>query len=133
MTYTARIVEAQRQDGQLRVIVEYTNGTAVVRDSMTTKSAQDGDWIAREARRRTAELDGLEMFAAGIVAGPIDLMPPEPPVTTPRERYAAKLTEFRWWTEALRNGFAPVAKPEFVAARQWLMDNFDVAYLDLFG
>lgn len=135
MGYTAQIIEKQRQDGQLHVLLEYTNGTDTFRERMTSRSGQGGGWIKAEVARRIAELDGLDALETTIAPGPVDGAPEpvaEPTTETPRQKYERKLREFDAWLNALRQGVVTADRPAFVELKQWLRDKWRDDYIDLF-
>lgn len=134
MSYTARVVETQVQNGQLAVLLEYSNGAQTFRDKMTSRGGQAGDWVEREVERRLAELDGLDTLATKIQPGEVKpKKKDEPqPQDSGRAAYEAKLREFEAWLQALRQGVVTVERPAFVALKDWLRANWRDEYIELF-
>ncbi len=134
MAFSAKVVSKFWKGGLLTVEVEYTDGTRTFKDNLVSRSGQEADWVEQAVARRLAELDGLDKLAAGIAVGPVDPGVKQPPVAepSPRETYAAKLREFEAWLSALRQGVTTVDRKAFVDLKQWLRDNWQDEYIELY-
>lgn len=134
MAFTATVVNKDMVSGQLVVTLEYTDGTYTFREAMMSRGDQSGDWIAEGVKRRLAELDGVKALDAKIAAGPVVVSPVvvEPSEPSDRDQYKAKLDLFNGWLNALRQGLTTTDRQSFVDLRQWLRDNWQDEYVELF-
>lgn len=135
MTYTARIIEKRRENGLLKVIVEYSDGINTFRDEIASRSAQDPNWISSEVQRRLTDLEGLDILEKSIQLGPVTLKSittPKVKTSRPKQEYEANYKKFTAWLEALRQGIVTVDRKAFVDLKQWLIDNWKDEYVELF-
>jgi hypothetical protein len=132
MAWTARVVEKLKSNGQLQVVVEYANGATTFREALVSRSKQDQDWLADAVKRRLADLADVDTLKDAIPDGPVAVLPDVKPNATPKEIYERKFRRFEAWLGLMRQGIVAVDRPAFVTLKQWLIDNWDDAYLDIF-
>lgn len=132
--FSATIVNKIWKNGLLTVEIEYNDGARMFHESLISRSEQADDWIEQAVKQRLAELDGLDKLATAVAIGPVvpGVKPQPTSEPTPREVYAAKLREFEAWLQALRQGVVTVDRKAFVDLKQWLLDNWQDEYLDLY-
>lgn len=131
--YTAKIISKSITDGLLTVVIEYSDGKTSFQDKMVSRSGQADDWVEQEVKRRIAELEGLSALQSKISTGAVSVATEKPVgVKTAKDTYAEKLREFEAWLNALRQGVTTVDRPAFVALKQWLHDNWQDEYLELY-
>lgn len=133
MAWTAEVTGKNYVGGTLEVTVTYTDGKRIFNDKLVSRSDQAPDWLENEIKRRLTDLEGLDKLAAVIAPGPV-VPGTKPPVEEPtaRDVYAAKLREFEAWLSALRQGVTTIDRPAFVTLKQWLLDNWQDNYIELF-
>lgn len=134
MAFSANVVSKFWKGGLLTVEVEYTDGARTFQDNLVSRHDQAPDWVEQAVARRLAELDGLDKLAAVITVGPVAPGAKKQPVfePSPRAVYAAKLLEFEAWLSALRQGVVTVDRKAFVDLKQWLRDNWQDEYIELY-
>lgn len=132
MAWTAQIVDKRRVNERLHVMIEYTNGVTTYRDEMVSRSGQGADWIASQVEKTLADLAGVDALGDAISLGAVAPVVVNPATRTPREKYADKLAKFNAYLGAMRQGIVAVDRPEFLTLKQWLTDNFQDSFVDLF-
>lgn len=132
MAWTAQVVEKLKSNGQLQVVVEYANGATTFRESLVSRSKQGAEWLSDAVKRRLADLEDVDMLKDAIPDGPVTILPDNTPNATPKEIYGRKFRRFEAWLGLMRQGIVAVDRPAFVTLKQWLIDNWDDSYLDIF-
>lgn len=132
MAWTATVTNTDVTNGALRIDVTYTDGTALVRERIETRSGQSATWLTDTVKRRIAELAGVDDLVASIPLGPVTIPEDPPPSNTPRDQYVRKLGQFNAALNAMRMGLITEDAQAFVTLRTWLRTNFLPEYLDLF-
>lgn len=132
MAWEAQVVEKLKSNGQLQVVVEYANGATTFRESLVSRSGQGAAWLNDAVKRRLADLDAVDTLNDAIPDGPVTVLPDVTPNATPKEIYERKFRRFEAWLGLMRQGIVAVDRPAFVTLKQWLIDNWDDAYLDIF-
>lgn len=140
MKYTAEITNKDLFDGLLVVQVRYISedGSKIVQDSYSTRSAQDENWLQNNINRKIKELEELELFIEQIPLGEITVDTPlviqgeKTQAELDKEAYKVDLDKFNKLVQILRQGFITVDNEEFITLQQKLKDNFKSDYIDLF-
>lgn len=132
MAWTAQVVEKLKSNGQLQVVVEYANGAITFRDALVTRSGQGAAWLSDAVKRRLADLADVDTLKDAIPDGPVTVLPDVTPNATPKEIYERRYRRFEAYLGLMRQGIVAVDRPAFVTLKQWLTDNWDDAYLDIF-
>ena len=132
MAWTAQVVEKLKSNGQLQVVVEYANGATTFRESLVSRSKQGAEWLSDAVKRRLADLADVDTLKDAIPDGPVTVLPDVTPNATPKEIYERKFRRFEAWLGLMRQGIVATDRPAFVTLKQWLIDNWDDAYLDIF-
>jgi len=73
MAYTARIIRKEKEDGLLRITVEYTNGVDIVRQNIQLNTVPDTDWLKRKIKNRIQELESLDTYVDSVEVGAVDV------------------------------------------------------------
>jgi len=73
MAYTAKIVRKEKEDGLLRITVEYTNGVDIVRQNIQLNTVPDTDWLKRKIKNRIQELESLDTYVDSVEVGAVDV------------------------------------------------------------
>ena len=132
MAWTAVVTNIDVTNGVLRIDVTYTDGVALVRDRIETRSGQSATWLTDTVKRRITELAGVDDLVANIPLGPVTIPKNPPPSSTPRDQYIFKLNQFNAALNAMRMGLITEDAQVFSNLRTWLRTNFLPEYLDLF-
>lgn len=132
MAWTARVVEKLKANGQLQVVVEYANGTTMFREALVSRSKQDAKWLSDAVKRRLDDLNDIDALNDAIPDGPVTVIPDVTNNATPKEIYERKFKRFEAYLSLMRQGIVAVDRPEFLALKQWLTNNFEDSYLDIF-
>lgn len=132
MAWTAQVVDKRKANGQIHVVVEYSDGASSFRDTLVSRSGQNAQWVSEQVDRRLAELSGVDALADGISLGNVAPVVVNPNAKTQKEKYADKLQKFNGYLSAMRQGIVAVDRPEFLTLKQWLTDNFEDNFIDLF-
>lgn len=141
MAYTAEIIKRNIVDGNLKVVVKYTDDSVdpvvTFNDSFITSQKQDDDWAMRQIKKKLKELNDLKPMLSKIdlnvtiTEDPAD--EPTPP-TAPGTKAAYKkdLDNLQKMINAIAKGVMEKTHPDFLALKQKLKDNFSTDYIDLF-
>lgn len=138
MAWTTQITNKIIIDGLLKVVVEFSDGIQTFKDRYETRNAQDANWLNYNIARRISDLEGVVAFADTI---PIGTFTPTAIVTevvvdetklTPKEKYARKLKKLESLISAIKKGIISETDVDFIATKQWLIDNWSINYFDLF-
>lgn len=132
MAWKATVTNTDVTNGALRIDVTYTDGTALVRERIETRSGQSATWLTDTVKRRITELAGVDDLVASIPLGPVTIPEDPPPSNTPRDQYIFKLNQFNAALNAMRMGLITEDAQAFANLRTWLRTNFLPEYLDLF-
>lgn len=142
MAYTAEIIKRGIVDGNLKVVVKYTDDSVdpVVsfNDSFITSQKQDDDWALKQIKKKLKELNTLKpmlnkidlnvTITEDVVENPAD--PPTVPGT--KAAYKKDLDDYQKMINAISRGVMEKTNPDFLALKQKLKDNFSIEYIDLF-
>ena len=132
MAWTAQVVEKLKANGQLQVVVEYANGATTFREALVSRSKQDAKWLSDAVKRRLDDLNDIDALNDAIPDGPVTVIPDVTNNATPKEIYERKFRRFEAYLGLMRQGIVAVDRPEFVSLKQWLTNNFEDSYLDIF-
>jgi len=132
MAWTAQVVEKLKANGQLQVVVEYANGATTFRESLVSRNKQDSGWLSDAVKRRLSDLNDIDNLHDAIPNGPVTILPDVTPNATAKEIYERRFRKFEAYLGLMRQGIIAVDRPAFLTLKQWLTDNFDDSYLDIF-
>ena len=138
MKYTGEITNKDVIDGVLVIQLRYTSEdrSKIIQDSVTTKVAQDDNWITNIILQKCKELEDLDNFSDNINIGEIEVNSVKPVETNPvdlaKETYKQDLSTFNKMVSVFRQGLISQYDEAFVSLQKKLKDNFKPEYLDLF-
>lgn len=132
MAWTATVINKDVTNGVVRIDIDYANGPVVVHERVESRSGQSETWLTDTARRRIAELTGLQTLYAAVTIGPLTIPAIPPPANTPRDEFERKLNQFQAALNAARMGLITEDAAVFANLRNWLRTNFLPEYIDLF-
>lgn len=140
MAYTAEIIKRNIVDGNLKVVVRYTDDSVdpavSFNDSFTTSQKQDDDWAVQKIKRKLKELNSLKPMLNKInLETQIvdDSVEPDLPIAPgTKMAYKKDLDDFQRMINAIAMGIIDKSNPDFLALKQKLKNNFSIEYIDLF-
>jgi hypothetical protein len=130
--WETEVISNKIVNGLLKVEVRFTKDGKSFVDRYETRSAQDGEWLNDNIKRRINDLEGIELFTTSIPTGKIKVENPPPKEKTDRDIYYGKLQEFNKLISVARKQLITEDHPEFKDTHKWLKDNFKPEYIDLF-
>jgi hypothetical protein len=135
MAWTTEITSKIIVDGLLKVEVAFSDGKQVFKDRYETRSLQDANWLDENIKRRIADLEGVVTLADTIATGAYiakEPLPVDDTKITAKELYAKELAKFEKLVGVIKKGIIADDNVDFLASKQWLINNWSIDYIDLF-
>jgi hypothetical protein len=127
--YTVNIVSKEILNGNLKIVVVFTDGTDTVTEQYETKTGLHPDWIKNRIKTRLNELNSLLSLYDLIPIGAYT--PPEDTPDPAREEFRSKVATHDQMVRAIERGIMTEQDVAFVNIRTWLKANFIQSYSDL--